>query len=162
MRKDSSLTESQRAAAVGLFEEGYGSHSVATHLRVSRRAVGRLFDRWRLRGGDALVGLPMNRAFPFEIKREVVRRFLAGETKVALAQEFGVASPATVAAWVRIYRREGEDGLRPKPKGRPPRDPEAPAPELTELERLQQENEYLRVKVAYLEKLKALRAQEQQ
>ena len=98
------------------------------------------------------------RTFSFEVKRDVVQRLLAGETKLSLAQEFGIASPKTIQAWARTYRAEGEDGLRPKPKGRPRLVPGTPVPEPGELERLRQENERLRAEVAYLGKLRALRA----
>lgn len=159
MRRSSSLTRDQRLAVIALFEDGYGRNAVATHLGLGRDAVGRLHERWRLRGSEALMEKKSKARFSFETKREVVRRFLAGETKLALAQEFGIATPRTVTAWARIYRRDGEEGLRPKPKGRPRKDPDAQAPELTELERLRQENEYLRAENAYLVKLKALMAQ---
>lgn len=162
MRKSSSLTEQQRIAVLALFEEGYGSNAVAARLRVGRRAVARLYDLWRRRGGDALVARSTKRTYTFEVKREVVQRFLDGETKIALAHEYDIPSPSLISTWARTYRREGETGLRPKPKGRPRKDPEAPVPELGELDRLQQENEYLRIKVAYLEKLRALMAHEQQ
>lgn len=162
MRKDSSLTEQQRIAVRALFVEGHGRDAVATHLGVSPSAVRRLHDRWRIRGDDALVAKATKRVYSFELKLGIVRRFLAGETQGALAEEFGMPSPDLVATWARAYRRDGDAGLRPKPKGRPRKEPTAPQPELTELERLQQENEYLRAKVAYLEKLKALMAQEQQ
>jgi transposase-like protein len=160
MRRDSSLSEQQRIAVLALFEEGRGSKAVASYLRVSRRAVEHLHGLWQVRGGDALVARSTKQTFTFETKYEVVQRFLGGETRIALAQEFGIASPKTVQVWARIYAREGEDGLRPKPKGRPHKDPDAPPREETELERLQRENEYLRTEVAYLKKLKALIAQE--
>ncbi|WP_176930045.1 helix-turn-helix domain-containing protein [Lentzea albidocapillata] len=96
------------------------------------------------------------RVFSFEFKLEVVRRFVAGEaTAIELAREYGLSSPKTVQKWVAAFRREGEDALRPKPKGRPAK-PAAPA---DELERLRQENLELSAKVAFLEKLRALREQ---
>lgn len=162
MRRTSSLTEDQRRGVLALFEEGYGSTAVAAHLHVGRRAVERLHLLWRVRGSDALVARPNKQSYSLDLKLEVVRRFLAGETKVVLAQEYGIPSPPLIATWARQYRREGEEGLRPRPKGRPRKDPDAPRRDLTELERLQQENDYLRVENAYLKKLKALRAQEQQ
>ncbi|WP_414826575.1 helix-turn-helix domain-containing protein [Arthrobacter sp. Edens01] len=45
-----------------------------------------------------------------------VQRFLAGETKVALAQEFQLSSPILIKTWAGQYRSDGEEGLRPKPK----------------------------------------------
>jgi len=158
MHTRSTLSASQRDVAVAMFEVGHGRRTVATHLGVSHDAVRKLYDRWRIRGREALVAKSTKRVFTFEFKLALVQRFLAGETKVALAQEFNLSSPEVVGAWARIYRREGEAGLRPKPKGRPRIDPAAPTQELSELEQLRQENLRLRAEVAYLGKLQALMA----
>jgi transposase len=153
----SSLSERQRETAVALFEAGYGAKAVATRLGVSRTAVRRLHDRWRLRSTGALMMKPGRRSFAFEFKLGVVRRFVDGEaTAIELAREHGLSSPKLVENWVRAYRRDGEEALRPKPKGRPAT---PPASEQDELERLRQENLRLSAKVAYLEKLRALREQ---
>ena len=58
-------------------------------------------------------------SFSFEFKLDVVHRFLAGETKVALAKEPDLSSPKLIEKWARKYRYEGGETLRPKPKGRP-------------------------------------------
>lgn len=158
MRKDSSLSEQQRIAAVALFEAGHGAQAVATELGAGLNAVDALYDRWRIHGGGVLVPTETKRTFSFEVKRDVVQRCLAGETKLALAQEFGIASPKTIQAWARTYRAEGADGLRPKPKGRPRTDPDVPARDLSEVEQLRREVERLQAEVAYLGKLKALTA----
>lgn len=164
----SSLSEEQREAAVAWFEQGYADRAVSTRLGVARTPVRHLYRRWRIRGRGALVdGRAAPRSYSFELKFALVERFLAGETKVALAKEADLSSPALLEGWVRDYQRDGADALRPKPRVRRPR-PEAPAGgegELerlqreNELERLQRENELLRAKVAYLGKLKALREQ---
>jgi hypothetical protein len=49
-----------------------------------------------------------------------VLRHTRGESGRALSEEFGLPSPSTVAHWASIFRRDGEDGLRPKRRGRPP------------------------------------------
>ncbi|MEV8615201.1 helix-turn-helix domain-containing protein [Amycolatopsis sp. NPDC051373] len=49
-----------------------------------------------------------------------MRRSLVGESKLDLAREFELASPKLIETWVRVYRNEGEDGLRPKSRGRRP------------------------------------------
>lgn len=159
MRVTSSLSERQRAVAIGLFEAEWSRGAVAKRLGVSASAVHRLYDRWRVRGGAALVAKPSKRLFSFEFKLDVVRRFLAGETKVDLAREFDLSSPKLIETWARTYRNQGEDGLRPKRSGRRPK-PEAVPGEVDELERLRQENERLRAEVAYLGKVRALRARE--
>ncbi len=102
---------------------------------------------------------PTKQSYPFEVKLDLVRRFIAGESLVELAKEVELSSPTLLRSWVRKYRAEGEDGLRSKPKGRPAKKPGEPA-ELTEVEQLRREVEYLRAENAYLGKLRALREQE--
>jgi transposase-like protein len=129
-------------------------------LGVSRWPVKRLYRRWRIHGQGALVTKPAQ-SYTFEVKLALVERFLAGETAPDLAAEAGLSSALLLNSWVRAYRREGADALRPKPKGRPRKADSPPAAEVSELERLRRENERLRAEVAYLGKLRALRAQKQ-
>ena len=161
MRPTSSLSEDQRVTAVALFESGMGDRAVAARLGVGRPVVKRLHDRWRVRGtGSLVVKRPDRRSYSFEFKLEVVRRFLAGETKVDLAREYELSSPKLIETWARKYRNEGEDGLRPKQVGRPPKPAGPESGEVSELEQLRRENEVLRAQVAYLGKVRALRAQQ--
>ncbi|WP_286140408.1 helix-turn-helix domain-containing protein [Arthrobacter sp. Rue61a] len=102
---------------------------------------------------------PTKQSYSFDFKLALVERFLAGETAQDLAAEAGLSSPVLLKAWA--YRREGEDALHPKPKGRPRTADSPPPAEISELERLRRENERLRAEVAYLGKLRALRAQKQ-
>ena len=59
----------------------------------------------------------------------------------------------------REYRAGGPEALRPKPKGRPRGSKSKPKPEPTREQELAEQVAYLKAKVAYLEKLRALRAQ---
>ena len=160
MHVRSSLSEDQREAAVAWFEKGIADKAAARLLGVSQWPVKLLYRRWRIHGRGALVAKPTKQVYSFEFKLALVERFIAGETAQDLAAEAGLSSSGLLKNWARAYRREGADALRPKPKGRP-RAPDAPPPaELPELERLRRENERLRAEVAYLGKLRALRAQE--
>ena len=103
---------------------------------------------------------PTKQTFSGAFKLEVVRRVLAGETKIALAQEYALSSPQLIAKWLRVYRAEGADGLRRKPMGRPQRELTTAPPADSELAQLRRENERLRAEVAYLGKLRALSATE--
>lgn len=160
MQESSSLSEEQRNDAVALFETGWGPKSVATRLGVGVKAIRRLYDRWRVRGGTTLVTKPTKRVFSFEFKLDAVRRFQAGESKIALAKELQLSSAQLIQKWARQYRAEGEDGLRAKPKGRPKTNSGASAQPEPELQRLRRENERLRAEVAFLGKLQALRDEE--
>jgi transposase len=159
MDRRSSLSVGQREQAVAWFEEDLGYSSVARLLDVAVWPVRQLHRRWRVWGRGALVSRPTKRSYSFEFKLAVVERFLAGEPVTVLAAEYELSSPELVRAWVRTYRREGAEGLRPKPKGRPRKDPDAPVRPASELELLRRENERLRAENAYLGKVRALRDQ---
>ncbi|WP_231396085.1 helix-turn-helix domain-containing protein [Mycobacterium sp. URHD0025] len=104
---------------------------------------------------------PTKTQYSFEFKLEVVGKVIdEGACAQQVAQEYRLSSATLVQTWVRTYRRLGEDGLKPKPQGRQPKDADSSSQELTDLQRLEQENVRLRAENAYLKKLRALRAQE--
>jgi transposase len=152
----SSLTSAQRSAAVEWFTGGLSDWATARRVGVTRTPVRRLRERWLLHGVEVLMNEP-RRSYSFEVKRDLVRRFLAGEDPEALAREGGLSSALLLRKWVNLVRKDGEDALRPRRLGRPKAKPED---ELSELERLRRENEYLRAENAYLGKLRALQAQQ--
>ena len=157
MRARSLLTEAQREQLVALFEEGYGYVAAAHRLGVGRGATRRLFSRFQLHGRLCLVDKPTKHTYSFEVKKEIIERHLAGATRMELAKEFDLSSPTLVKDWMRRYRKEGWDGLKPKPKGRPTGSAK-PKP-LTEEDKLRRENERLKAENAYLKKLRDLRNQ---
>ena len=69
-----------------------------------------------------------------------------GLTKAEVMAMHGIASVAPLERWCREYRAGGPEALGPRPKGRPRGSESKPRPEPP------------REKVAYLEKLRALRA----
>ena len=154
----STLSRSDAGSAVELFEQGFTARSVAISLDLAQNPVQMLYQRWQLRGRGALVTRD-RRQYDFQTKLEIVRRHVNGESGRVLAEEYDLPSPTTVANWAVIYRRDGEDGLRPKQRGRPTAEPGKRPPD-NEIEALRKENEKLRAEVAYLGKLRALRSQE--
>ncbi|MBG9267271.1 helix-turn-helix domain-containing protein [Corynebacterium diphtheriae bv. mitis] len=48
---------------------------------------------------------PTKKHYSFEIKKEVVDRFLAGETRMNLAKEFKLSSPQQVKDWVSKWHK---------------------------------------------------------
>lgn len=81
-----------------------------------------------------------------------------GLTVADVMAKYGIASIAPLNRWCRDYRTGGEEALRPKPKGRPKGVKSKPKPKPTREHELAEENAYLRAKVAYLKKLRSLRA----
>ncbi|WP_411742605.1 helix-turn-helix domain-containing protein [Rhodococcus sp. IEGM 1318] len=121
MYSKSTLSHTDAMSALELFEQGFTAKSVAISLDLAQNPVQMLYQRWQLRGAGALVTRD-RRQYDFETKLEIVRRHVNGESGRVLAEEYDLPSPTTVANWTVIYRRDGEDGLRPKKRGRPPTD----------------------------------------
>ncbi len=157
MRARSSLSQLQREQLVELFEQGVGYTGAAHRLGVGLYPVRTLERRFKLHGRLCLVEKPTKQQYSFEVKKEVVDRFIAGESKMDLAREFGLSSDQLVTNWVRAWRTGGDDALRPKPKGRPKGS--GPGKVVTEEDRLRREVERLRAENAYLKKLRDLRNQ---
>ena len=157
MRARSSLSEYQREQVVECFEQGMGSQAAAKVVGVSRDVTRKLYRRFQLRGRLCLVEKPAKQQYSFEIKKEVVQRHLAGETKMDLAREFGLSSDQLVASWSCKWRKGDDEALKPKPKGRP-KGSAAPK-RLTEEEKLRRQIARLEAENAYLKKLRDLRNQ---
>lgn len=154
----SSLSEEQREILVSLFEQGIGYKAAARQLDVSYQAVHGLRNRWKLHGRLCLMDKPTKQQYSFEVKKEVVTRFLNGETRMDLAKEFGLSSEWTVKTWVRAWRKDGDEALMPKTRGRPKGSTAEPR-ELTEEDKLRRQVEKLQAENAYLKKLRDLRNQ---
>ena len=157
LRARSSLNEQQREQLVECFEQGMGSHAAAKVVGVSRDVTRKLYRRFQLHGRLCLVEKPTKQQYSFEIKKEVVQRHLAGETKMNLAREFGLSSDQLVTNWSWKWRTGGDEALKPKPKGRP-KGSAVPKP-LTEEEKLRRQIARLEAENAYLKKLRDLRNQ---
>lgn len=157
MRSRSSLSEVQREQLVDLFEQGVGGRAAARVIGVSRDAARSLYRRFQLRGRLCLVEKPNKQHYSFDVKKEVVERHLAGESRMALAREFNLSSDELVKDWVAKWRKGGDEALRPKPKGRPKGS--GKPKRLTEEEKLRRQVARLEAENAYLKKLRDLRNQ---
>lgn len=100
-----------------------------------------------------------SRRYDWETKVAAARDHVEnGMTKTEVMAKYAIASIAPLERWCREYRAEGPEALRPKPKGRPKGSKSKPKPEPTREQELAEQVAYLKAKVAYLEKLRALRA----
>ncbi len=101
-----------------------------------------------------------SRRYDWETKVAAARDHVEnGMTKTEVMAKYAIASIAPLERWCREYRAGGPEALRPKPKGRPRGSKSKPKPEPTREQELAEQVAYLKAKVAYLEKLRALRAQ---
>ena len=97
--------------------------------------------------------------YSFETKLAAVRAVVdEGMTRPEAMAKFGIASPSSFKKWLKAYREEGPEALRPKPKGRP-RGSGSPPKELTREQELERRIRKLEAENAYLKKSIALKAE---
>ncbi len=134
------------------------------HARQATCHTGVYRENWirlyRSGGEEAVMGGNGGRRYDWETKVAAARDHVEnGMTKTEVMAKYAIASIAPLERWCREYRAGGPEALRPKPKGRPRGSKSKPKPEPTREQELAEQVAYLKAKVAYLEKLRVLRAQ---
>lgn len=149
-----------RRCAIELYEEGRGYRSIASTLGVPKETVRKWLDVYRSVGIEVLAMMGAKKTtYSFETKVAAVRAVAdEGMTKAEAMAKFGIASPSSFKKWLKAYREDGIDALRPKPKGRPMGAKTKPR-ELTREQKLEREVQKLRAENAYLKKSIALKAE---
>ena len=142
-----------------LLEEGYSVQSIADNYGIDEKRLKYLWLLYQEHGVSVLCRKRHTQTSG-KLKQQIVKDIEKNHLTLVQASLKYNVSTSRIKVWLKISREQGIDALLiTKRRGRPPgmgRPRKKKPEEMTELERLREEVEYLRTENALLKKVKAL------
>ena len=147
-------------------EGNIGYLSLAEKYNIkSESEIRKWVNAYKIQGYEGLEVKRKNNKYTLEFKLNAVNLYLTGEMSFqSLANELKINNPSMIAKWVIDFREEGIEGLKSKKRGGPSNMPSTDEnkdlknkrkktkKELSELEKLREDNYYLKMEVEILKK----------
>ena len=159
--KQKKHTFEDRLKYMHMIEDGHSIYSVHCRYGINEDVLHVLWSKYQSSGPSALRRAGNFKANP-ELKRKIVLDIEENHLTLSAASLKYGPSPKAIEKWVHVARRDGYAALdmvkkrgRPKGMGRPRKN----SSPLTELEKLQKENQELKTEIALLKKVRALVAE---
>ena len=148
----------EKLDVIKMHEDGAGIKRIAKRLGLSKNLITLWLEQYKQHGKDGFIRLPYNCRYNFEEKCQIICEIEEKHVPLHVASAKYRVARSTLRCWRHIARRDGYEALWEVKYGRKYASMGRPKKKepITELEKLQRENELLRAENAYLKKLRAL------
>ena len=148
----------EKLEVISMHKQGAGVKLIVKRLGLSKSLVALWIEQYKQHGKAGLLRLPYNCRYNFEEKCQIICEIEEKHVPLHVVSAKYRVARSTLRCWRYIVRKNGYEALREVKYGRKYASMGRPKKKepVTELEKLQRENELLRAENAYLKKLKAL------
>jgi len=148
----------EKLEVIKMHKQGAGIKRIAKQFGLSKSLISLWLEQYKQHGEAGFLRLPYNCRYNFEEKCKIICEIEGKHVPLHVVSAKYRVARSTLRCWRHIVRREGYEALREVKYGRKYASMGRPKKKepVTELEKLQRENELLRAENAYLKKLRAL------
>ena len=156
------MDERKKKVIQSFFDGGQSLRSIARELGLDRMVISSWIEIYRYHGLEGLMA-PACLTYDESFKLKVIQHMIeTAEPFTVVAGRFRIPSRATIWKWMHQYMSAEDRALYQLKRERRDMKKKQPNRVMTDLEKLQEENELLRAENAYLKKLRALVQEKQQ